>query len=203
MRVIRALVTGHPVLTYYILTFAISWGGMLLVVGGPTGIPGTAEEVATLFGPALLAMLAGPTTAGMLLTGIVDGRAGFRELLSRLLSWRVSVRWYAVALLTTPLAMAVVPVALSPLVPVFLPGVLESSGKAALLQFSLTAGLMAGVLEELGWTGFATEDGRVTIMMPHPERAFRAIQLSYRPDGDASGDGPWMRLFLNAREFAG
>ena len=53
-----------------------------------------------------------------------------------------------------------------------------------------------------GVTGFTTEDGRVTIMMPHPERAFRAVQLPYRPPDLFTGEsGPWLRLFQNARAF--
>jgi phosphoribosylformylglycinamidine synthase len=54
----------------------------------------------------------------------------------------------------------------------------------------------------LGITGLTTGDGRVTIMMPHPERLFRAVQHSWRPDawGEA---GPWMRLFRNARHWLG
>ena len=52
-----------------------------------------------------------------------------------------------------------------------------------------------------GLTGFTTTDGRVTIMMPHPERGFRAAQLSYNP-GVFSKDGPWMRMFRNAYAFA-
>jgi phosphoribosylformylglycinamidine synthase len=52
-----------------------------------------------------------------------------------------------------------------------------------------------------GFTGFTTTDGRVTIMMPHPERGFRAAQLSYNP-GTFSKDGPWMRMFRNAYAFA-
>lgn len=55
-----------------------------------------------------------------------------------------------------------------------------------------------------GLTGFTTPDGRVTIMMPHPERAFQARQLSWRPDGLFEGEtGPWMRMFRNARRFVG
>jgi len=55
-----------------------------------------------------------------------------------------------------------------------------------------------------GVTGFTTSDGRVTIMMPHPERGFRSLQMSYRPAGLFTGeDGPWMRMFRNARAFAG
>jgi phosphoribosylformylglycinamidine synthase len=55
-----------------------------------------------------------------------------------------------------------------------------------------------------GVTGLTTTDGRVTIMMPHPERGFRALQLSYRPAGLFNGEaGPWMRMFENARAFVG
>ena len=49
-----------------------------------------------------------------------------------------------------------------------------------------------------GITGLTTTDGRVIVMMPHPERLFRALQHSWRPDHWAD-DGPWMRLFRNAR----
>jgi phosphoribosylformylglycinamidine synthase len=49
-----------------------------------------------------------------------------------------------------------------------------------------------------GVTGFCSEDGRATIMMPHPERVFRAIQNSWCP-AEWSEDGAWMRLFRNAR----
>ena len=52
-----------------------------------------------------------------------------------------------------------------------------------------------------GFTGFTTTDGRVTIMMPHPERGFRAAQLSYNP-GVFRKNGPWMRMFRNAYAFA-
>jgi len=53
-----------------------------------------------------------------------------------------------------------------------------------------------------GLTGFTSQDGRATIMMPHPERTFRASQFSWSPKewGDKS---PWMKLFLNARQFVG
>ena len=54
-----------------------------------------------------------------------------------------------------------------------------------------------------GLTGFTTPDGRATIMMPHPERGFRALQLSYRPADLFTGEaGPWMRMFRNAFAFA-
>lgn len=49
-----------------------------------------------------------------------------------------------------------------------------------------------------GIAGLTTMDGRVTIMMPHPERVTRSVQYSWRPD-DWEEDGPWLRLFRNAR----
>ena len=56
-----------------------------------------------------------------------------------------------------------------------------------------------------GLTGFTTQDGRFSIMMPHPERVFRAVQHSWQPDTwKANGgqeDAPWMRMFRNARKF--
>ncbi|MBD1602024.1 phosphoribosylformylglycinamidine synthase [Pseudomonas typographi] len=49
-----------------------------------------------------------------------------------------------------------------------------------------------------GISGLTSLDGRVTIMMPHPERVFRAVQNSWRPD-EWNEDGAWMRMFRNAR----
>ncbi|GAB4356256.1 MAG: phosphoribosylformylglycinamidine synthase [Methylohalobius crimeensis] len=54
----------------------------------------------------------------------------------------------------------------------------------------------------LGITGLSTEDGRFTIMMPHPERCFRTLQHSWHP-ADWGGDGPWLRMFRNARVWVG
>lgn len=53
-----------------------------------------------------------------------------------------------------------------------------------------------------GVTGLTTQDGRFSIMMPHPERVFRAVQHSWHPDGWGE-DGPWLRMFRNARKFVG
>jgi phosphoribosylformylglycinamidine synthase len=51
-----------------------------------------------------------------------------------------------------------------------------------------------------GITGLCNRDGRVTLLMPHPERVFRSVQHSWRPRGWAE-DGPWLRLFRNARAW--
>jgi len=51
-----------------------------------------------------------------------------------------------------------------------------------------------------GVSGMTTEDGRVTIMMPHPERVFRTVQHSWHPD-EWGDEGPWLRMFRNARKW--
>ena len=53
-----------------------------------------------------------------------------------------------------------------------------------------------------GITALTTPDGRATILMPHPERVFRAVQYSWCPPSWA-GDAPFMRLFRNARVWVG
>jgi len=54
----------------------------------------------------------------------------------------------------------------------------------------------------LGMTAFTTTTGRVTILMPHPERVFRTQALSWHP-ADWPEDSPWMKLFYNARAWVG
>jgi phosphoribosylformylglycinamidine synthase len=53
-----------------------------------------------------------------------------------------------------------------------------------------------------GLAGFTAASGRVTIMMPHPERVFRTAQMSWHPR-EWGEDSPWMRIFRNARTFVG
>jgi phosphoribosylformylglycinamidine synthase len=53
-----------------------------------------------------------------------------------------------------------------------------------------------------GITGLTTRDGRFTIMMPHPERCFRAVQNSWHP-ADWQEDAAWLRMFRNARVWVG
>jgi len=152
MRTVTAFIKRHPVLAYYLLTFALSWGSVLMVLG-PSWFTGAPTDVQLPL--VYLAMLTGPTITGLLLTGLVRGKAGFRDLVSRLLRWRVGARWYAVALLTAPLLMMASLLALSPLSAGFLPSILVTDDKATLLLTGVAAGLSAGFFEELGWMGFA------------------------------------------------
>lgn len=152
---IKAFIKRHPLLTFNALTFTISWGWILILVG-PGGFPVKAEQFERQMVFVYPAMFAGPSIACLLLTGLIYGRAGFRELGSRLFKWRVGARWYAVALLTAPLVILAVLLVLSLISPKFLPLLYTSDDKAFLIWYPIAAGLITAIFQELGWTGFAT-----------------------------------------------
>ena len=160
MTPIEALIIKHPVPTFFAFTFAISWGGVLLVIGGPGGMTGTMAHSNPLFPFAVLAMIAGPSVAGILLTGLRYGLPGLREFRSRLFKWQVAPRWYAIALLAAPSLAIATSLALLPFSPEFVPRIGGTSDKPSLLLFGLAVALAAGLLEELGWTGFVVPELR-------------------------------------------
>jgi uncharacterized protein len=170
--IFKNLIFRHPVVTYYFVTFLISWGGLVLIIGGPDRI--TSQPTNAPFLPLYFATIAGPGIAGVLLTGLYNGKKGYREFFSRLAKWRVQVKWYAVALLAGPFTVFTALLALSLFSPVFLPGIFSSvnnpvasmfglpdNNKVTLLLFVLKLGLFNGFVEELGWTGFVTPRLRV------------------------------------------
>jgi membrane protease YdiL (CAAX protease family) len=120
----------HPLTSYFVLAYGISWGGIL-----NTGLM-------------FLLMLLGPSTSGLMLTVSVEGRDGLRQLWANVTNWRLDLRWYAIALLTTPLLLIAILWPLSGIVdPAFAPR----------FQWPLfVIGIIAGSFEEIGWTGFAT-----------------------------------------------
>ena len=156
MTTIKAFVERHPLLSFYALAFTITWGGLIVVVGGPSEILGTPQLLGKRLALVMLAWLAGPSLASILMTGLVHGRAGFRDLLTRMTRWRVGARRYAVALLTASLLVTAVLLALSLGSPAFLPTILTTSDKVALLLMGMVGTVVGGIFEELGWTGFAT-----------------------------------------------
>ncbi len=151
---VRRLVARHPVAAFLVMAFAFGWSGMLpllLSESGPFGVLPIALPwqpfgvILSVFGLALPAFL---------VTAATDGKAGVRDLLRRMLRWRVGVHWYLIAflglLVVTLLGalpfLGVVPLeALAQnwplLFTVFLPGVL--------VPF-----VLVNLWEELGWTGF-------------------------------------------------
>jgi membrane protease YdiL (CAAX protease family) len=162
MAIITAFIKRYPLLSYFALTFAISWGVVLIAVGlGPGSFSATPQQLQMAVPYAVPAMVLGPGVAGILLTGLIYGRAGLREFRSRLLRWRVGARWYAVAILTAPLLITAVLLGLSLLSPEFFARIFITSDKASVLLMGMAVGLAAGIFEELGWTGFAVPTMRL------------------------------------------
>jgi membrane protease YdiL (CAAX protease family) len=151
---ISAFAKRHPIVTYYGLMFAISWGLGLIVLGSD-GFVGSKPISGAQLPLLYVVALAGPSAAGLLSVGLVRGRAGMQDLLSGLLKWQVSPRWYAVALLTAPLLTTLTLLALSLFSPSFLPAIMGSGDKMRLLVSGIALALIAPFFEELGWTGFA------------------------------------------------
>jgi pimeloyl-ACP methyl ester carboxylesterase/membrane protease YdiL (CAAX protease family) len=144
---VSTLSRRHPLLAYYILTFALSWGGFVLAVG-PSSLVNTNWQAEGKFLSAVMVMLAGPSIAGLLLTGLVDGRAGYLDLFLRFRKWRVGIRWYALAILPAPMVSAGVLFMLS-----ITPPLVTADNKAAVVLGGVGAAVTT-ILEEIGWTGF-------------------------------------------------
>jgi membrane protease YdiL (CAAX protease family) len=153
MKTLTALIRRHPVPVYFALTFLISWGGGFLILG-PGGLPLRAEEFESFGALLYVAMLGGPSVAGILLTGLVDGRRGFREVLIRLRRWRAGWRWYALALVPAVVAIATAAL-LWRVSSAFRPAILDSNDIAGMVMGALAPAILVGVFEEIGWTGFA------------------------------------------------
>ena len=136
----------HPLLGYAVLCFAISWGSILCLLAA-TGFdlsPLQPLQAGLIF----LAILAGPSASGLILTAVLDGRTGLRRLGSALLRWKLHPRWYAMALLTAPVLLLAI------LWPLDAAGAPAFAPRFQSVLFGV--GLAAGGLEEIGWTGFAT-----------------------------------------------
>lgn len=150
----------YSTVIYFVSTFAISWGGMLAIVGWD-GFPGTQAQVNLLLPWVILVMLAGTSVTGVLMTYLVYGKVGCQRLLSSLLPrTQLSVGWWAVAFLLAPLSIATILTILSWTDPMFQPVIFTSDDKASTLVLALTYALAAGFFEELGWTAFAVRELR-------------------------------------------
>jgi membrane protease YdiL (CAAX protease family) len=105
---------------------------------------------------AIMAQLLGPALAGLAMIAICDGRVGFRQLGVRLRAWKAGAGWYFMALLLAPIVIGAILMSLGAIAPVYLPGILTRDDKLAGLMMGISSGIIVGICEELGWTGFVT-----------------------------------------------
>ncbi len=135
------LLRRHPLICYFVIAYAISWGvGFPLIVG---------LHVPVSFWLAI-PVASSPTIASFIMTAATEGRAGVGTLLRRYVRWRVGLVWYLVALLALPALIVLV-------------SLLQPGGAASVLQglqsypaiYVLTFFAGGPFLEEPGWRGFA------------------------------------------------
>ncbi len=179
------LIKQHPLVSFFVLAYAITWSLQLAAIALAPG-QGMSLSNETNFqyfldllagrlnsGQALVYFLftlgAGPLFAAILVTSVVEGRAGLRDLWRRSTLWRIETRWYLAAL-GIPLALGVVSLGL---------GLLSSGGKldyaaklpiGSFIPFFLYMLIFTGIAEEPGWRGFA---------LPRLQSRFNAERASW------------------------
>jgi len=135
---------SHSVAAYFLLTFAISWLGALAVAAPHLR---RREPLPIITGILMFpVMLLGPSLSAIFLTWVAAGKPGLRDLFSRLLRARIPPRWYAPLLIPPVLVLTLLLTLKTFLSPVYTPN---------LFLMGVLFGVPAGLLEEIGWTGFA------------------------------------------------
>ncbi len=134
----------YPVVSYFLLTFLVSWSGAL-AIAAPSLARG--QAVPKMSGIVMFpAMLLGPSVSGILMTWITGGKDALRDLVARARRWRLPLRWYAVLLIPPALILIVLFCFTIFASPAFTPNN---------FYVGILFGVPAGILEEIGWMGFA------------------------------------------------
>ena len=140
----EAIIRRYPVVTYFALTFLISWTGAL-AVAAPHLI--RHQPLPQMTGILMFpVMLLGPSFAGIVLTRIVDGKSGLQVLFSQMFRAWIAPRWYTALLLPPALVLTVLLFLERFVSPVYAPN---------RFFLGILFGIPAGFLEEIGWTGYA------------------------------------------------
>ncbi len=137
-------ITRHSLPCYFVLTFGISWVGAFLLVAPYVLHKAPIPQLTGLL--IFPAMLLGPVVGGFVMTALTEGRAGIRAMFQKMKPARVELRWYAVLLLPPALVLWVLGILRFFASPQFAPNH---------FWLGVAFGIPAGLLEEIGWTGFA------------------------------------------------
>jgi membrane protease YdiL (CAAX protease family) len=137
---LSSVVKRHPLIAFFLLAFALTWWATIVYVVYPNPFP---------------VFPYGPFLAAIIVLGLTTGKSGIKQLLGRIVLWRVGLRWYAIALFL-PVVLAAVAVYLNVLLGAPAPTWGELGGWPGLLIMFPLILLIGGPLgEEPGWRGYA------------------------------------------------
>jgi membrane protease YdiL (CAAX protease family) len=139
---LSSVVKQHPLITFFVLAYALSWWPSILYA-----LDLSPQPIASF----------GPFLAALAVLAVTRGKSGVGGLLRRMVLWRVGLRWYAAALLL-PIGLATAATALNVLLGAQVPSAIELGGWTGLFStFALLLLIpgMGGAWEEPGWRGFA------------------------------------------------
>jgi len=156
---IVSFIKRHPVTMFFTLTIAYSWTiwGLLFIIAHEGFVSGRIQG----FQDGIIAIMAflggtGSSVMGILLTRITEKKKGVRNLFTRSGNWRENSNWYFISILTMPFILISMLILLAVSISqAFLPGIFVSEDITSLIAFGIILGLVAGCVEEFGWTGFA------------------------------------------------
>jgi len=140
----KSFVQRRALLLYFVLVFLISWLGSYMVIGTRL-LRGEPLELSDI-GVMAIPMLGAPFGVGILMSYLASGRKGLKNLFFRMRNWRIGGRWY-LPLAIFPLLLLAVTLILSVIVS-------PKMAPSFVVPF-IFIGLVVGLLEETGWTGFA------------------------------------------------
>src|SRR5829696_5898700 len=147
----QGLLARHPLISYFIITFAFSW---LMFLPGVLTYYGVLSVASSVIGVLGIVGLLGPVLSGFVMTALTEGAAGVGDLLRRIVLWRVGIQWYLFVVLGLPAVMV--------LGTLLRPGALASFDISAqpftlayLVAFVSMVAIGGPLFEEPGWTGFA------------------------------------------------
>lgn len=144
---LRHLVARHPLVTFFVLCYALSWTLWIPLAVFRDAVPGPVSSLALVLGSNV------PSAIAIVLTSLSRGKHGTRQLLGRLLIWRVRPWWYLMLLAPTALVLISITV-----VAVFFGGptaALSGSVVAAVITLALMTFPGSALGEEIGWRGYA------------------------------------------------
>jgi uncharacterized protein len=142
MSYLVSLIRRHPLISFFVLAYALSWWGVILYT-----INHDLPPVASF----------GPFLAALVMLAITHGKAGVLGLLKRMVRWRVGPAWYAAAL-GLPVAITLCATVLNVLLGAQAPSAAELGGWSGLLPTFFILLLIpgfGGAWEEPGWRGYA------------------------------------------------